>query len=359
MVLKKSNLLSKKGSAASVLLAIPILIFSLGAITLLSVSPERFNSHLLYFIFGITFFLVFSYFDFSILKYFWIYIYFIGLGFLALTIIFGEIRYGAARWLSIGSFGFQTAEFAKIALILSLSAYVKNVDYNLNKPIELLKIIGLALPYIVLVYIQPDLGTSLVLFAILFGILFYAGLDKIYMIVSVLLAAIFSTPLWHLLKDYQKERILVFINPKLDVLGAGYNVIQSLIAVGSGGLLGKGFGRGTQATLSFLPAYWTDFIFASFAEEWGFIGVLTLLFFFIALLFVLLYVAANSQSKFGSLICIGTFSMLLSQFVINVGMNLGLMPVTGVTLPLMSYGGSSIVTTMTLLGITANIWQRE
>ena len=165
-----------------------------------------------------------------------------------------------------------------------------------------------------------------------------------------------SSQIWNVLKDYQKKRILVFLNPQLDDLGAGYNVIQSLIAVGSGGLFGKGFGMGSQSHLNFLPAYWTDFILASFLEEWGFIGFMVLILFFISLLFFILGVSFKAKDFLGVSLSIGVFIILFSQFFINVGMNLGLMPITGIPLPFMTYGGSALVTNLAMMGLVQSIW---
>jgi rod shape determining protein RodA len=186
-------------------------------------------------------------------------------------------------------------------------------------------------------------------------VLFFAGLDKWYFIISFLALGIFSSPLWGILKDYQKKRMLVFLNPSLDVLGSGYNVIQAQIAVGSGGLFGKGFGHGTQSQLNFLPAHWTDFAFASFSEEWGFVGVALMVLLFLLLLIVLMLIYKRTQNGGGSLIVGGVFAVFLTQFLINVGMNLGVMPVTGIPLPFISYGGSSILVSLLLLGLVQSV----
>jgi rod shape determining protein RodA len=210
-----------------------------------------------------------------------------------------------------------------------------------------------------LVFIQPDLGTSIVLVLVVLGMLLYTNFNKIYFLILLSLFGILSAPVWNLLADYQKERILVFLNPQLDVLGAGYNVIQSLIAIGSGGIFGRGFSQGTQSHLHFLPAYWTDFAFASFAEEWGFIGVVVFFGLYTAFLFIILRVAFIVKDSFGSVLCFGVFLVFLVQFIINVGMNLGLMPVTGIPLPLVSYGGSSLLISCILLGLVQNVWTKS
>lgn len=347
-MLKKNNL---------ILLISPLIIFSFGFVALLSTSGPLVRSHVVYFIVGYLFFLLFSSLDHAYLKHLWKYIYLVSVILLLITFAFAELRLGAARWIEIGGLTFQTSEFAKFALILAVSSMIEN---NLSgiKDLRFLGILVLlmALP-VFLIFVQPDLGTTLVLLSTFLGMLFFSGINKMYFLYVFLAAGIFSAPIWHILKDYQKNRILVFLNPQLDVLGSGYNVIQSLIAVGSGGFWGKGFGRGTQANLKFLPAHWTDFIFASFAEEWGFFGVILLIFSFCLLLVTILYVAYKSEELFGKIFCVGVFMVIFIQFMVNVGMNLGVMPVTGVTLPLVSYGGSSMIITMLLLGVVHNIWR--
>ena len=340
------------------LLILPVLIFSLGFITLLSTSPELAKSQLMYFIIGGFLYYLASIIDYDLYKYYWKYLYFGIITLLVFTFVLGEVRLGSVRWLNLGVFTFQPSEFAKIVLIITISTLLTLDSQIFRKFKEFSKIILYFVPVFMLVIIQPDLGTSIVLLAIFIGILFFAGLSKVYFIVSILVLGIFSSPLWSLLHDYQKKRILVFLNPSLDVQGSGYNVIQSIIAVGSGGLLGKGFGRGTQSHLNFLPAHWTDFIFASFAEEWGFVGVVALIILFILLLFTILYVIYKVKEPYANLLAFGVFMVFLTQFVINVGMNLGIMPVTGIPLPLVSYGGSSMLTGMILLGMVQNIWMR-
>ena len=341
------------------LLILPLIVFSFGFITLLSIAPDLFRNHVVFFLVGVVFYFLFSYVDYSYFKYLWKYLYIISISLLLITLLFAELRSGAARWLQIGPLSFQTSEMAKFALIVGISAILSEQDEQINRLKTLAKLLVVLLPSVALVLVQPDLGTTMVLLAVFLGIVFFAGINKYFVIFSLLAVGIFSNPLWNALKDYQKRRILVFFNPQLDVLGSGYNVIQSLIAVGSGGLVGKGFGRGTQANLQFLPAYWTDFIFASFAEEWGFLGVFLLVSSFLLLLGAILYVAYTAFDSFGKYFAIGVFLVFFLQFTINVGMNLGLMPVTGVTLPLVSYGGSSILFSMLSLGVLQNIWLKR
>ena len=341
------------------LIILPLIIFVFGFITLLSTSPSLVKNHLLFFVIGIVFYIIFASIDYSTYKYIWKHAYVVGAILLFVTIVFAEFRSGSARWLALGPLNFQTSEFAKLILIVSISSYIVEQRQNLNSVKSLVYIVSMTILYVFLIFMQPDLGTSLVLVSLAAGILFYAGLKKLYILVSVLLMGVFSAPLWGLLKDYQKRRITVFLNPQLDVLGSGYNVIQSIIAIGSGGLNGKGFGQGTQANLKFLPAYWTDFIFASFAEEWGFIGVFIFITIFVFFLFWILKIANETKDVYGKLLCMGVFMVFFTQFTVNVGMNLGIMPVTGVTLPLVSYGGSSMLFSMSMIGLLHNIWQKN
>jgi rod shape determining protein RodA len=211
----------------------------------------------------------------------------------------------------------------------------------------------------VLVFIQPDLGTTLVLFSVLIGILFYSGMNKWYFLLLILVFGLLSNPIWNMLQDYQKQRIMVYINPQLDTQGSGYNVIQSLIAIGSGGLIGQGYSKGTQTHLNFLPAYWTDFVFASYTEEWGLVGVLILFLIYFLLLYLIIYLISKTTDVYGKLIGFGIFTTILVQFIINVGMNLGLLPVTGIPLPLMSSGGSSMIVSLIMFGLLQSIWVRE
>jgi len=341
------------------LILLPTLVFIFGFITLLSTSPSLIRNHVLFFVVGLVFYFVFLTIDYSVYKYVWKHLYVFGAILLFLTNFFAEFRSGAARWLELGPLNLQTSEIAKIALIIALASFIIEQEKSLSSIKNIFLMILMTSLYVLLIFMQPDLGTSFVLMMLFGGMLFYAGLSKIFLLIGILLIGIFSSPIWHALKDYQRNRILVFINPQLDVLGSGYNVIQSIIAVGSGGLLGKGFGHGTQSTLQFLPAYWTDFIFASFAEEWGFIGVFLFISIYVLMLYWLLRLANRTDDHFGKLLCVGIFMVFFAQFTINVGMNLGIMPVTGVTLPLVSYGGSSMVVSMIMLGIAQNIWTKS
>ena len=334
----------------------PILIFALGFTTLYSVSPEHAKNQFLLFIIGIALYLVFSLVNYEFSASLWKYFYFGNLILLALVFILGKTVSGSARWFTIFGFSVQPSEFAKFVEVLSLGALISQKYENISTVKGLLKLILPFVPFFILVFIQPDLGTTLILIGTLIGVLFYVGLNKFWFAIGFFLLSLGSSQIWNVLKDYQKKRILVFLNPQLDDLGAGYNIVQSLIAVGSGGLFGKGFGMGSQSHLNFLPAYWTDFILASFLEEWGFVGLVVLILFFVSLFAFILRVAFKAKNFLGISLSIGVFITLFSQFFINVGMNLGLMPIAGIPLPFMTYGGSALITNLAMLGLVQSIW---
>jgi rod shape determining protein RodA len=341
------------------LVIVPLMLFTLGVVTLFASSPDKARSQLLFLLIGIIFYFAALFFDYTITKSFWKHF----LVFCTILLVFvqflGVTKLGSARWLDIGIVTFQPSELAKVCLIFTLAAFIsENYDFKQN-PIKLLKLIGITFPLIILVFLQPDLGTTIILVSTLLFTLFFSGISKMYFLILLIFGGLLSAPLWHALKEYQKIRVLVFLNPQLDVLGHGYNVIQSVISIGSGGFFGKGFGHGTQTQMNFLPVHWTDFIFASFSEEWGFIGVILLVVLYAILLITILHVVLKTKDPYGSLIAVGIFSVFLVQFTINVGMNLGLMPVTGITLPFVSHGGTSLIVSLGMLGLLQNIWIKE
>lgn len=338
------------------LVILPGLVFLIGYISLLSTTPEKAKTQLAYFLVGVALYFLISTIDYYFFKYYWRYMY-LGIMFLLLlTFIMGEVKFGSSSWLRLGLVVIQPSEFAKVVVIVMLSALISLDKASTSNLKKIVKISATVLSAVALVLIQPDLGTALIILCVFAVLMLYGGVSKLYFFLIFSVFGFFSTPIWEVLKEYQKRRVLVFLNPTLDVLGSGYNVIQSVISIGSGRLLGKGFGMGTQSHLGFLPVYWTDFIFAAFAEEWGFVGVVILIVLYLLLLLTLIYIFNNIEDTFGSLICLGVFIVFTSQFVINVGMNLGIMPVTGIPLSLVSYGGSSLLTSMILLGIVQSIW---
>jgi rod shape determining protein RodA len=287
-------------------------------------------------------------------------IWFANLGLLVLTLAIGTGVGGSSRWINLGPLTFQFSELAKILMIIVLAAYLGNREGRLD---SIASIVGAGLlmgPPWVLVMLQPDLGTSLVLVAILAGMLFMSGASLRWLL-AMALGALAAIPIaWtYILRDYQKDRILSFLNPSADTQGAGWQVTQAQITVGSGGLLGTGLTNGTQSRGEFLPVQESDFVFAVLAQELGFIGALVVFLLYGALLWRILAGAWASRDPFGLLFGAGLASMLLFQLFVNVGMVIGLMPVTGIPLPFISNGGASLVTLAIGLGIVQSINIRQ
>lgn len=282
---------------------------------------------------------------------------------LFLVFLLGVIRLGAQRWIKFGWLNFQPSELAKLITIIFIARYFskKSADnlYLLPSRFGIFK--GLIFPSIfvaipaALIIEQPDLGSALLVFFVFLAMLYLSGIKRRYLVLVFAAIIILAPLLWHFLHDYQKQRLIVFLNPNIDPLGAGYTVIQSKIAIGSGGFLGKGWLSGTQSQLHFLPESHTDFVFGTFAEEWGFFGVSILLWLYYILIKQGFTIAQRTADQFGKLLASGITLMLTIQIFVNIAMNLGLAPVVGVPLPLMSYGGSSILVTFIALGILVNI----
>ena len=273
----------------------------------------------------------------------------------------GKSFYGAKRWLDLGFFRYQPSETMKVTLVLALSAIL--CKYLSQSK---LKLKDLVLPFFIcflpflFTVTQPDLGTSLVMFIIGGTMVLFIGIDK-KILFSIAAVGFISLPIvWNYgLKSYQKQRVMTFLNPGSDIRGGGYNSHQSKIAVGSGLLLGRGYLKGTQSQLQFLPERHTDFIFSVLSEEHGFMGSFLVLFLFFLLFLSIIHTALESPDSFGTLVCIGTGAIVFWHVFINISMITGMMPVVGVPLPLFSYGGSSILTTMASLGLVSNVSKRR
>lgn len=259
---------------------------------------------------------------------------------------------GSIRWIDLGAFRIQPSEIAKVSAILMLAVYFK--DRSARQISNLVISFLIILPPAILIIFQPDIGNSLSLFAIWLAVVTASGLKLNHLIILVLTGVLMLFLTYELLAPYQKSRLATFINPNTDPLGTGYNIIQSKIAIGSGQLFGRGFAQGSQSQLNFLPEAESDFIFASIAEQLGLIGagILVAVYSWLTLRVISF---TKDKDRFGQLILIGIATFLLSQFTVNVGMNLALLPVTGITFPLVSYGGSSLITTLFLLGIVFSI----
>jgi rod shape determining protein RodA len=275
---------------------------------------------------------------------------------LVVVLVAGKVRGGAQRWISLGAFNFQPSEFAKVAVVLALAKYFSDrYHYDGIGFSETVPAIGLVILPFLLVGLQPDLGTAGVFMIILVGMIVVACVKGRVLLFMGGAGALAVPGLWFVMKDYQKQRVLTFLDPERDSLGAGYHVIQSKIAVGSGGFLGKGYLHGTQGSLRFLPEQHTDFAFAVLAEEWGFVGALVLLVLFLCLVYRGFHLASRSQHRFASFACGGLTVYFLAHITINLAMVCGLFPVVGIPLPFVSYGGSSMLTNMMALGIMANL----
>lgn len=329
-----------------------LLLLSIGILTIYSTSMELALQQFLFACGGILIYLFVSQFDYrsigSLIKPFFFLVGFL----LILVLILGMETRGVVRWIPLGLFNIQPSEFAKVASILFLANFWAN---NLPSWRNILQTVIWIAPLAILIFRQPDLGSFLTIFAIWLGMLLVT-ITSPKKVLMLFLFFVLTMPLsWFLLADYQKERFIGFLTPESDPLGRGYNLIQSTIAVGSGEVFGRGLGRGTQSRLQFLPEFRTDFIFASIAEELGFLGSIIILSLYLFLLTYCLKVAASAADTFGFLIAMGVVSMLLFQTVVNIGMNIGLLPITGITLPIISYGGSSLVATMVSLGMVASV----
>lgn len=271
---------------------------------------------------------------------------------LILVLFIGEVTLGAQSRFNLGFFSLQPSDPAKLVLIALLAKYFSK-RHELIGDFRHIIISGLyAFVIFGLVFIQPDFGSAIILFFIWFGMVLVAGIKLRHLLLVFLLGAVAFGGMWEFaFQDYQKERIMTFLDPLSDIQGAGYNAYQSTIAVGSGQLLGKGIGYGTQSKLQFLPEYETDFIFAAFAEEWGLVGVLVLFLLFAVVIWRLLYHATLGATNFERLFATGVAILFVSHFFVHIGMNIGLLPVTGTTVPFLSYGGTHLMTEFMGLGI--------
>ncbi len=273
-------------------------------------------------------------------------------GLLALVYAFGTLVKGAQTSFNLGIFSVQPSDPAKVVLIAMLAKYFarRHIEIKHFRHIALSGAYTFVL--FALVFFQPDLGSSIIIFSIWFGMVLVGGISWKHLAALFIAGALVSGVAWQYgLHDYQKARIMTFLHPLTDIQGAGYNAYQSTIAVGSGELLGKGVGYGTQSKLQFLPEYQTDFIFAAYAEEWGFVGVILLFLLFGVIIFRILGYALYAPDNFASLFAVGIAIYFFSQFIVHAGMNIGVLPITGTTLPLMSYGGSHLLTEFASLGM--------
>lgn len=337
---------------------VPLLIAGLLTMRSLGGPPgggDYFFSHQLIWI-GISFiiFFTFSFVDWRFLRRseILIFLFLLSIGILAALLVFGSPIKGATSWLRMNFFSIEPVDPIKLILIFIWAKYFSRRHIEIAN-IKHIIISGLYMfvPTL-LVFFQPDIGSALIIFLIWLGMIMVSGISKKHLLlIFLIIVLVFSVSWFFIFKPYQKDRLITFLHPLKDIRGAGYNAVQSMIAVGSGQFLGKGIGYGSQSRLGFLPEHQTDFIFAAFSEEWGLIGVFLIFLFYGIMIWRILKNAYVGQSNFEALFGIGLAIFLVSHFLINIGMNIGILPITGVNLPFISYGGSNLVTVFAGLGI--------
>jgi len=362
----KSNrdffVLQKKFRKMNYLLLLNILAITLVSLfTVYSATQHKtmmfFYKEIVWVIMGVGTYFVFSMIDYRMYARYSRLIYLFTIIMLSMVFIVGEVRLGARRWINLGFMTIQPSEFAKIFIVLTFSELLANRYKNNFYGLKTVVMTGIhILPIFLLIMKQPDLGTSLTLGAIFAVLIFIHGIDW-KTIIILLVTGIGSIPLAYkfALKDYQRQRILTFLNPEADIQGSGWNVIQSMIAVGSGGMFGKGFLQSTQSKLRFLPESHTDFIGSVFLEEMGFVGGASLILLYAFLIMNIMAIGSNAEDEYGKLIAYGIAAIMFFHTVVNLGMIMGVMPVTGLPLLLMSYGGSSFLFTFMIMGIAQSI----
>lgn len=301
--------------------------------------------------------LFFVFFDYQFLGKLYIPIYLVSIGLLVAVLLMGvgDEQWGARSWLYIGSFGFQPAEFVKVGLIISLAKYMDKHKEDINSPFVLLKTLVLAFFPVALILMQPDMGTAMVFVIIIAAMLFAGGIKWKYIGLAFIVGLMSLPVIWMRLDNFQRDRIFNFLDPERDTSNTGYQALQGRIAIGSGKMFGRGLFKGTQTQFNYIPEKQTDFIFAVLAEELGFIGGASLIVLYFILLYRIVKIAKNSTDAFGSLMSTGLAGMFLFHIWENIGMTLGLMPITGIPLPFMSYGGTFQLINLVSIGIVLSV----
>jgi rod shape determining protein RodA len=331
----------------------------LGLMTVYSASTADFRKQLLSLLLGIAAYLLAAWVDYRRLERFVLPAYGACLLLLLAVHFAGHSALGARRWISLGGFPLEPSELCKVVVLAALARHFAVRQGAERKLGTVLGAIALALPPMLLILLQPDLGTSMVFAAVLVGMLVLGGSSRVQLAALATLAAVVAPVVPHLLHGYQKQRLEIFLNPMSDPLGAGYNLLQARIAVGSGGLSGHGWLHGLQGSLGFVPERATDFVFAVYAEQFGLFGCILLVALFAALLLRLSWAASVAPDRFGYLLCSGVAVMVCFQVVENIGMNVGLTPIAGIPLPLISYGGSALVANLAALGAVQSVMLRR
>ncbi len=346
-----------------IIMAAVSLLVAFGLIEIYSVALGResldlfnFRKQILFVVLGFALLIGFSFIDYYFLRSISRYLFFLGILLLSLVLIFGETIRGTKGWFNVAGFSLQPVEFIKIILILFLANYFSGLATKVKTTKHFIASAAYTLVFVGLVMLQPDFGSALILSAIWLILMMAADFNPKYFIVIGLTGVILFTSAWFFFfKDYQKERIMNFVSPTTNSLDSGYNISQAIIAIGSGGITGKGVGFGSQSQLKFLPEAQNDFIFAVISEELGFLGVSLVLCFYFILFFRCFTVLKKINNDFGIYFLIGASGLIFIQMFINIGMNLGIMPVVGLPLPFISYGGSSLLSLMIVVGIMQNI----
>ena len=316
----------------------------------------NFKKQIIFIILGVILLFLFAFFDYHSLRSYSKYFFIFGLILLVGVLFFGQTIRGTKGWYNVFGFNLQPVEFIKFVLILFLAKYFSSASPKTEEFKRLFISGSGALLFIVLVLAQPDFGSAFVLFLSWLSTIILVGFNKKYFfVIGLILVIVFSGSWYFVLKDYQKQRIATFLNPSFNPLSQGYNVSQAIIAVGAGGVIGRGLGFGSQSQLKFLPEAQTDFIFAVVAEELGFSGVLLILLFFGIFFYRCLYHIKRINNDFGIFFILGAMSLIFIEMFINIGMNLGILPVVGISLPFLSYGGSGTISSLMLVGVIESI----
>ena len=346
--------MNSKGFGIDWLLIIPVgLLIIISLVTLFSLNPDFFRSQVIVLVVSLVAFVFFSQANYKILDLYGKPIYIVSLILLVVVLFLGIESRGSMRWIEFFGLRAQFSEILKPFLAISFASYLANLrQYNLRGFINIFLLLG---PIAALIFLQPDLGNALLYTGVVLATTIYFGFSFKYFAALFLPIFAFMPIVWKFLHEYQKQRVLTFLDPGKDPLGTSYNVIQSVIAVGSGMLMGRGLGQGTQSGLRFLPERHTDFIFASISEQLGFIGTIIILICFACILYKIYTIFINSDDKFSKIFAAIIFFTFLIQIFVNIGMNIGILPIVGVTLPFVSYGGSSLLSNFILLGFLSAI----
>lgn len=345
-----------------------IIIVIFGALNIYSATHMKSGTHylksqLIWLVVGLFLTYIILIFDYSIIKSYTSIIYWFGVFLLVLNRIpiFKSTVNGASSWIRIFGVQVQPSEFAKIGMIMMLAKLLSDMEGNINNVKNFFKLTAYAAIPMILIIVQPDMGMTMVCFFIVLGIYFMAGLDLKIILGGLLGLTLLIVICWNspLIEEYQKMRLISFLNPEKYEMSFGLQLIQSQIGIGSGGILGKGFLKGTQIAGGFVPESHTDFVFSVVGEEWGLIGALVLLFFYGVIIYRSINIAKESKDIFGSIMCVGIISGILFSVLQNIGMTIGIMPITGITLNFMSYGGSSMLTSFMGLALILNVGMRR